>query len=164
MGLYERLLEERTQEERRRGRPLGAFYGLDSPVLDRRLAEAPKDRPSGYATDLSTMRRLITEGPRGHGDAYRFHGLKRRYREEHAELAAEAGGQGEFPKGRGLLGPGGFVGPRAPRGSLPSRELPSPPRKVPIGSIAIPKEPPLTRPSRTAPSACSSPTGSATRP
>ncbi len=40
MGLYERLLEERAEEERR-GRPLGAFYGLDSPALDRRLADAP---------------------------------------------------------------------------------------------------------------------------
>jgi hypothetical protein len=31
MGLYERLLEERAQEEeRRRGRPLGASYGLGS--------------------------------------------------------------------------------------------------------------------------------------
>ena len=29
MGLYERLLEERAQEEeQRRGRPLGASYGL----------------------------------------------------------------------------------------------------------------------------------------
>ncbi len=58
MGLYERLLEERAQEERRRGRPLGTLYGSDSPVLDRLLlADAPKDRPSGYAADLATMRR-----------------------------------------------------------------------------------------------------------
>ncbi|HKH77728.1 MAG TPA: hypothetical protein VKA51_12285 [Rubrobacteraceae bacterium] len=42
MGLYERLLEERAEGERRRGRPLGAFYGSDPPVLDRLLANAPK--------------------------------------------------------------------------------------------------------------------------
>ena len=53
MGLYERLLEER-----RRGRPLGALYGSDSPVLGRLLlADAPEDRPPGYAADLSTMHR-----------------------------------------------------------------------------------------------------------
>jgi hypothetical protein len=60
MGLHERLLEERAEGERRRGRPLGAFYGLESSVLDRRLANAPKDRPTGYAADLSTMHRLMT--------------------------------------------------------------------------------------------------------
>jgi hypothetical protein len=49
MGLYEKLLEERAQEERRRGRPLGAFHGADFPVLDRRLADAPQDRPRGTA-------------------------------------------------------------------------------------------------------------------
>jgi hypothetical protein len=97
MGLYESLLRERAAVEQRRGRPLGALYGLDSPVLDRLLlADAPQDRPPGYAADLSTMHRLITEGPRGQGDAYRFHGLKARYREEYAELAPEARGQGEL--------------------------------------------------------------------
>jgi hypothetical protein len=96
MGLYERLLEERTQEERRRGRPLGAFYGLDSPVLDRRLAEAPEDRQPGYAADLSTLHRLMTRGVHSQGDAYRFHGLKGRYEKEYAELAAEARGQREL--------------------------------------------------------------------
>jgi hypothetical protein len=96
MGLYERLLEEREKEERRRERPLGTTYGLDSPVLDRRLADASKDRPSGYAADLSTMHRLMTRGVRSQGDAYRFHGLKARYREEYAEFAAEARGQEEL--------------------------------------------------------------------
>jgi hypothetical protein len=96
MGLYERLLEERKKEERRRGRPLGSFYGLDSPVLDRRLADAPGDRLPGYAADMSTMHRLITGGVHGQGDAYRLHGLKRRYEKEYAQLAAEARGQGEL--------------------------------------------------------------------
>ena len=62
MGLYERLFEEIEKEERRRGRPLGASYGSDSPVLERRLADATKDRPPGYAADLATMHRLISEG------------------------------------------------------------------------------------------------------
>ena len=97
MGLYERLLEERAQEaERRRGRPPGASYGSDSPGLDRRLAEAPKDRPPGRSGDLRLLYRYANEGVRGQGDAYRFHALKARYREEYAELAAEARGQGEL--------------------------------------------------------------------
>ena len=44
MGLYDRLLEERAREERRRGRPPGASYGSDSPVLDRLLPNTLKDR------------------------------------------------------------------------------------------------------------------------
>ena len=97
MGLYERLLEERAQEEeRRRGGTLPARRGLDSEVLDRRLGGAPKDRPPGYSADLSTMHRLISRGVRSQGDAYRLHGLKSRYPEEHAELAAEARGQEEL--------------------------------------------------------------------
>ena len=96
MGLYERLLEERKKEERRRGRPLGSFYGLDSPVLDRRLADAPGNRPPRYRADLYALHRYANEGVRGQGDAYRLHSLKRRYEKEHAELAAEAQGQGEL--------------------------------------------------------------------
>ena len=57
MGLYDRLLEERAREERRRGRPPGASYGSDSPVLDRLLPNTLKDRPLGYPADLATMRR-----------------------------------------------------------------------------------------------------------
>ena len=69
---------------------------MGSPVLDRLLlADAPKDRPPGYAADLSTMHRLMSRGVHSQGDAYRLHGLKRRYEKEHAELAAEAHRQGE---------------------------------------------------------------------
>ena len=97
MGLYERLLEERVQEEeRRRGRPLGALYGSDSPVLDRRMADAPKDRPPGYRGDLRLLHRYINEGVRGQGEAHRFASFRRRYRKEYAELAVEAWGQGEL--------------------------------------------------------------------
>ena len=70
--------------------------GSGSKVIDRRLGNPSKDRPPGYTADLSTMRRLITEGPRGQGDAHRFHGLKSKHREVYAELAAEARGQWEL--------------------------------------------------------------------
>jgi hypothetical protein len=95
--LYESLLQERAEEDeerRRGGGPLPPTRGSGSKVLDRQLADASKERPSGYAADLSTMHRLMTRGVHSQGDAYRFHGLKRRYEKEHAELAAEAQGQG----------------------------------------------------------------------
>ncbi len=93
MGLYGRLLEEKEEEERRRGRPLGAFYGLDSKVLDRRLAYAPKDQAPGYGRDMYLLYRYANEGVRGQGAAMRFASLKTRYRKEYAELKAEAQGQ-----------------------------------------------------------------------
>jgi hypothetical protein len=97
MGLYERLLEEREKEERRRGRPLGASYGSDCPVLDRLLlADAPQDRPPGYLGDLRLLHRYVNEGVRGQGPAMRFASLKAGYPKEHAELKAEARGQGEL--------------------------------------------------------------------
>jgi hypothetical protein len=93
MGLYERLLEERAEGERRMGRPLGVLYGSDFPVLDRLLlADAPEDRPSGYRGDLRLPHRYISEGVRAQGPAMRFASLKARYREEYAELATEARG------------------------------------------------------------------------
>ncbi|PLS83909.1 MAG: hypothetical protein CYG60_20730 [Actinobacteria bacterium] len=95
-GLYERLLEERAEEERRRGRPLGPFYGVDSKVLDRRLADAPKDRPPGYRRDVYELHRFVEKGVHSPGSAMRFHSLKKRYAEEHAELKAEGMGQGEL--------------------------------------------------------------------
>ena len=97
MGLYERLLEEREKEERHRGRPLGAFYGSDSPVLDRLLlADAPKDRSPQYRADLYALHRYANEGVRAQGEAMRFASLRRRYPKGYAELAAEARGQGEL--------------------------------------------------------------------
>jgi hypothetical protein len=96
MGLYERLLKEKEEEERRRGRPLGAFFGLDSPVLDRRLADASIDRPPGHHGDLYLLHRYTNEGVRSQGAAMRFASLRRKYPEEFAELKAEARGQGEL--------------------------------------------------------------------
>ncbi len=94
-GLYERLLEERAEEEGRRGRPLGRFYGVDSKVLDRRLDNAPPDRP-GYRRDVYQLREYIEKGVRGQGAAMRFASLRMRYAREHAELRAEGMGQGEL--------------------------------------------------------------------
>ena len=96
MGLYERLLEEKEEGERRRAGALPARRGLDSKALERRLGETSKDRPPGYAADLSTMHRFVTRGVRSQGGAYRLHGLKSRYEEEYAELKAEAQGQGKL--------------------------------------------------------------------
>ncbi len=94
-GLYERLLEERAEEERRRGRPLGPFYGVDSKVLDRRLGNPPPDR-SGYRRDVNLLHEYVWKGVRGQGAAMRFASLKMRYAREHAELKAESMGQGEL--------------------------------------------------------------------
>jgi hypothetical protein len=97
LGLYERLLQERArEEERRRGRPLGTLHGSDSPVLKRRLADASEDRPPGYHGDLRLLHRYANEGVRGQVPAMRFASLRRRYPKEHAELKAEARGQGEL--------------------------------------------------------------------
>jgi hypothetical protein len=96
MGLYERLLKEKEEEERRRGRPLGAFFGLDSSVLDRRLADASKDRPLGHHGDPYLLHRYTKEGVRGQGAAMRFASLRRKFPKEYAEFWAEARGQGEL--------------------------------------------------------------------
>ena len=96
MGLYERLLMEKEEEQRLRGGPLPRIRGLDSRVLDRLLEGVPKGHPPGYAADLAMMRRLITRGVHSQGAAYRLHGFRSRYEGEHAELAAEARGQGEL--------------------------------------------------------------------
>ena len=64
MGLYERLLEERAEEEQRRGEPLPKVRGLESKVLVRRLEDS-EGRP-GYAADLSMMYLLMTKLDFGH--------------------------------------------------------------------------------------------------
>ena len=97
MGLYERLLEEREEEKRRRGRPLDAFYGSDSPVLDRLLlVEATKDRPPGYRGDLRLLHRYANEGVRGQGPAMRFASLRRKFSKDYAEFWVEVRGQVEL--------------------------------------------------------------------
>ena len=94
MGLYERLLEERAEEEQRRGGPLPRMRGLCSKVLVRRLEES-KGRP-GYAANLSMMHRLIDRGPRNAGEGMRLGSLKAKYHKEYGELKAERQGQKEL--------------------------------------------------------------------
>ncbi len=93
-GLYERLLQEKAEEERRRGRPLGKFYGLDSKVLDRRLDSAPADR-AGYKADVYRLYEYIEKGVHSPGSGMHFNSLKRKYAKEYAQLRAESMGQSE---------------------------------------------------------------------
>ena len=95
MGLYARLLEERVEEEHRRGGPLPKMRGLDSKVLARRLVNPPRTRPK-YAADLSMMHRLVTRGPRNAGEGMRLGTLKAKYRKEYGELRTERQGQQEL--------------------------------------------------------------------
>jgi hypothetical protein len=96
LGLYERLLKEREEEERRRGRPLGHFYGLGSPVLDGLLANAPEDRPKKYGADLRKLHWYIRKGVHSPGAGMRYASLKQRHPQAYRELKAEAQGQGEL--------------------------------------------------------------------
>jgi hypothetical protein len=95
MGLSEKILAERVEEERRRGRTLGQFYSLNSQALDRLLVNAPKDRP-GYSADLRKLHRYIRRGVHSPGAAMHFITLKAVHRREYVELKAEAQGQGEL--------------------------------------------------------------------
>jgi hypothetical protein len=71
VGLYERLIEERTEEEQRWGERLPPMRGLNSKVLARRLEDAPAKGRPGYTGDLLTMHRLITRGPRSAAEGMR---------------------------------------------------------------------------------------------
>ena len=95
MGLYERLQEEREEEERHRGRPLGHFQGLDSSALDRLLTKASRDRPK-YGADLRKLYRYIHKGVQSPGAGMHFASLKAKYPKKYAELKVEAQGQGEL--------------------------------------------------------------------
>jgi hypothetical protein len=96
MGLYERLLAERIEEERHRRRPMGRFYGLDSPALDRLLGNTPDEQLPGGPGGLGLLYRYIHKGPSNLGAVMRYTALKRRFPKEYSELKAEAQGQGEL--------------------------------------------------------------------
>lgn len=87
-GLYGKLLVEKTEEEGRRGKPLGTFYGLDSIALE----VAMKRRP-GCGGDLYKLYRFINEGVGGSAAGMRFGNLKKKYPEEYAMLKAECEGE-----------------------------------------------------------------------
>jgi hypothetical protein len=94
MGLYKRLLEERAEEEQRRGGPLPPMRELDSKALFRRLEDS--NRRPVYAADLLMLHRLITRDPRNVGEGMRLGSLKSKYRKEYGELRAERQGQQEL--------------------------------------------------------------------
>jgi hypothetical protein len=89
-GLHGKLLREKD-EERRGGRPLGLFHGLDSPALERSV-----DRRGESSGGLYELYKYVRRGPRSLGGAYRFNSLRRRYPQEYAEMKAERMGQGEL--------------------------------------------------------------------
>jgi hypothetical protein len=95
LGLLERLLQEREEEEQRRCRPLGLFHSVDSEALDRQLANASKDRPK-YGADLRKLHLYINKGVHSPGAAMHFTTLRAAHRKEYVELKAEAQGQGEL--------------------------------------------------------------------
>jgi hypothetical protein len=95
LGLCERLLEERAEEEQRLGVPSPPMRGQASKVLVRRLDSTPMGRPK-YAADLLMMHRLMAWGPRNTGEGMWLGSLKAKYRKEYGELRAEEQGQGEL--------------------------------------------------------------------
>lgn len=96
MGLYERLLEDREEEELHRATPHGIFYGSDSAALDSLLANAPENWPKQYDADLRKLHRYIRKGVHSPGAAMHFATLRAAHCREYAELKAEAQGQGEL--------------------------------------------------------------------
>jgi hypothetical protein len=96
LGLFERLLQEREEEELRRGRALGQFYRLDSPALDRQMGDAPQHQRPGGSDGLGLLYHYIKKGPTNAATGMRFRSLKKRYLEEYVELKAEAQGQREL--------------------------------------------------------------------
>jgi hypothetical protein len=92
VDLYKQLLEERAEEERRRGGPLPTMRGLDSKVLVRRIENAPRGRPK-YAADVSMMHRLMIRGSHSAGEGMRLGSLKAKCPKEYGELRAERRGQ-----------------------------------------------------------------------
>jgi hypothetical protein len=96
LGLFERLLHEREEDELRGGRALGQFYGVDSPALDKLLANATENRPKNYSADLLKLHRYIRKGVHSPGSGMHFASLKATHRGEYIELKAEAQEQGDL--------------------------------------------------------------------
>ena len=92
MGLYERILEERTQEERRRGRPLGPYRGVDSVVIDR-LAKTPETKPPGYMAHMLKLHYFVHHGPSSWATGMWFGSLRNKYPQEYQLLKAERDGE-----------------------------------------------------------------------
>lgn len=71
------------------------FHNVDSPALDRRLADAPEDLPR-HGTDLHRLYRYAHRGSHKHRNGYEIRALRQKYANEYAELMGEARGQGEL--------------------------------------------------------------------
>ena len=95
MGLYEKIIAERAEEEQRRSRPLGKSHGSNSQILDRRLADAREDR-SRYGVDLHKLYQCLNRGIRSQGGAMKCVALRRKYTGEFGELKGEHRGQREL--------------------------------------------------------------------
>jgi hypothetical protein len=95
MTLYEKILAERAEEERRKGRPLDTLHASDSPTLERRLDDAAKDC-SRHSADLVMLRRYTHKGPTNVASGIRYMSLKKKHPEAYCELKAEARGQEEL--------------------------------------------------------------------
>ncbi len=92
MDLYERILEERTKEERRRGMPLGPYRGVDSVIIDR-LAKAAETKPPGYVSDMLKLYYFVHHGPRSWATGMWFGSLRNKHPEEYQLLKAERDGE-----------------------------------------------------------------------
>lgn len=96
MGLHERILEERAEEERRTGRPLGRYRGVDSSVVARLAENRPPGDP-GYMAAVLWMHKVVwSGGPHGLAAGYKFHHLKTKYPVEYAMLKNEKLGYGNY--------------------------------------------------------------------
>jgi hypothetical protein len=91
MGLYERILKERAEEERRRGRPLGPYRGIDSLVFDRLVARA-SSKPPGYQGETLKLYQFVHCGAGGMAGGMWYGSLRARYPEEYRLLKAEREG------------------------------------------------------------------------
>jgi len=95
VDLYEKIIAERTEEEQRRGRPLGHFRGVDSKMLDRRLNNPPEEQ-SRYGADVHRLHQYVHRGVRSQGGAMQLASLKKKYAKAYDDLKAEARGQQEL--------------------------------------------------------------------
>lgn len=77
-----------AEEERRRGRPLGTFYGLDSIALEQAMRRRP-----GCRGDLYKLYRFVHEGTGGFAAGMWFGSLRYKYPEEYRMMKAERDGE-----------------------------------------------------------------------
>jgi hypothetical protein len=103
LGLFERLLQEREEEELRRGRALGQFYRLDSPALDRQMGDAPQHQRPGGSDGLGLLYHYIQKGPTNAATGMRFRSLKKSTWRSTSSLRPRPRGRESYC--RGGLGP-----------------------------------------------------------